>query len=404
MPSDPRDTPTGFILSESAMYAWRCQEVYPDLISFAAAIPPHLRSIFLIPIQLEMASQINKMAARVASRYADGPMPTGETDAADMFGTQTFVCYDEEPQITNSDPGSIFDIDEGWSGQTKHQEYDFDENIQVPTDTTFMEDVDMTQYWDYPYRTKEKPVRHSSEQSPRIVIIRLAVKPEALEPQTPAKIRKNAKKCKVELVSYDKRGRLMTFSVDSGNGPHKVRATLSDIDHIALNCDCNFWRWNGPEFHAKTNKYMLPPQHGTATPPDVRDPDRKYWLCKHAYSVIRHLDGFIQQIVDENWELDDEELLGAVDNNWDRLEAVAEIPLDDMEDEDPDIEIEWEALPADEEESETEEPERADTKSGEPEEELEEELDEETEPEGEPLEPKPEEPKLKPESEEELKK
>lgn len=341
---DNHDSPQGFILSEAAIYAYNIQDVYHDLISFAAAIPDGLKPLFLIPVRLEQASEITRIASRLLShRYADGIMPTGDTDAAEMFGTQTFVCYDSEPLITNTDPGSIFEIDDGWSGRTKHQDVNLDQNIQVPTDTTFMEDVDITQYQEYPYRTKEKPVRKSSIQSPRVVVVRLAIKPEKLIPHTPDKIRKNAESCEVSLVSYDKKRRVYTFSVDSGRGPHKIQASLSDIDHIALNCDCPFWRWNGPEFHAKTQKYLMKPQHGTAAPPDVRDPDRKYWLCKHTYAVLRRLDSFVQQIVDENWELDDKDLLKVADKEWDRLEGTSKIALEDIEDEDPKIITSWDA-------------------------------------------------------------
>jgi hypothetical protein len=338
------DGPSGFILSDAAIYAFTCQDIFPDLLSFAVAIPDHLKSLFLIPVRLEAASSIIPViASRVASRrYADA-MPTGDTDAAEMFGTQTFVNYDNEPEITNTDEGSIFDVDEGWSGRTKHQETNIDQNIQVPTETTFMNDVDMSQYQEYPYRTKEKPVRHSSVRQPRVALVRLAIKPEALTPHTPEKIKNNASSCIIKLISYDKRNRIFTFTANCGNGPHTVRALLSEVDQVALNCDCKFWQYNGPEYHAKRQQYMLDPQHGTAAPPDVRDPDRKYWLCKHAYATLRRLDSFVQDVVEENWDLDDKELLDTIDDNWDRLEGVAEVQLDDIE-EDEDIQVDWEDI------------------------------------------------------------
>ncbi|KKL79723.1 hypothetical protein LCGC14_2012000, partial [marine sediment metagenome] len=148
------DGPQGFILSEAALYSYEDQDVFPDLISFAAAIPDHLKPLFLIPIRLEAASsRINKMASCMTSmRTGDGIIPTGDTPEADLFGVKTFVYDDNEPTIPQDTPGSIFDID-GADAMTHHQEDDQDENIQVPTDTSYMNDVDMTQYWDYPYRT-----------------------------------------------------------------------------------------------------------------------------------------------------------------------------------------------------------------------------------------------------------
>jgi len=375
------DFPHGFILSEAALYAFKCQDVFGDIVSFAAAIPDHLKPLFLIPIKVETIAA-SAVAAKIASkRYADGMLPDGDTEEADWFGTKTFVNDDDTPTIPSSEPGSIFDID-GADNQTHHQEYFFDENIQVPTDTTYIEDVDITQYWDYPYRTKEQPVRHSSERMPIVVVanlalVRTALKPEQLEPRTPKKIQDNASSCSVSLISYDKQSRVFTFSVDCGNGAKTVQASLSEIDQVALSCNCKFWRYNGPEFHAKENQFILGQPFGTASPPNVRDPDRKYWLCKHAYAVLRRLDNFVEEITEENWELNDQELLKQVDAEWDRLEGAVQIPAEELEDTDVEIDTDWEDefeedLPEPEPEVEEETDELADLLEPEPEEEAEE--------------------------------
>jgi hypothetical protein len=353
--SDKKDFPHGFILSEAAQYAFLCQEVYPDIISFAAAIPDHLKPLFLIPIKVETLQVASRrLASRVARRrFADGATPLGDggENEADWFGTQTFKYEDNESTVPSSEPGSIFDTKDGEADSvTHHQEYQYDENIQTPTDTTFVEDVDITQYWDYPYRTKEKPIRHSSIQLVALLELpwrarRQAMKPEELEPRVPEKIKRNAQSCRVSLTSYDKKSRVFTFSVNCGHGARTVQASLSDIDKVALSCDCPFWRYNGPEFHASQNSFMLGQPFGTAAPPDIRDPDRKYFLCKHAYSVLKRLDDFMEEIVDENWDKDGDEILDVVDEDWDRLEGEAEVPLEDLEEEDPEIEIDWEEEP-----------------------------------------------------------
>src|SRR5512135_1860826 len=352
--SDKKDFPHGFILSDAAQYAFLCQEVYPDIISFAAAIPDHLKPLFLIPIKVETIQVAAKRVANIIARrrFADGAVPTGDggENEADWFGTKTFKYEDNEPTVPSSEPGSIFNTKDGEADSlTHHQEYNYDENIQTPTDTTFIEDVDITQYWDYPYRTKEKPIRHSSWRQVAILDLpwraRLALKPEELEPRVPEKIKRNAQSCRVSLTSYDKKSRIFTFSVNCGHGARVVQASLSDVDKVALSCDCPFWRYNGPEFHASQNSYMLGQTFGTAAPPDVRDPDRKYFLCKHAYSVLKRLDDFMEEIVDENWDKDDEEILDVVDEDWDRLEGEAEVPIEDIEEENPEIEIDWEEEP-----------------------------------------------------------
>ena len=333
------DTPHGFILSEAALYAFQDQDVFPDLISFSAAIPDHLKPLFLIPIRIDTASgNAGRIASRIASfKIGDGIVPSGATPEGDLFGVKTFVYEDNEPTVPTDDPGSIFDID-GADAMTHHQEDggEQDENIQVPTETSYMNDVDMTQYWDYPYRTEESPIRHSS----RIVVVRVSLKPDQLESRAPEDVRERAGTCAVSLVSYDQRGRVFTFSVNCGSRPHDVRASLTDLEHIAMNCDCEFWQWNGPEFHAAENAYMLGNPRGTASPPDVRDPDRKYYLCKHTYAVLTRLDHFVQEVAGKG-ELDDEAVLLAMDQNWSDMEEVSMIPLDEVEDEN--VEVDWES-------------------------------------------------------------
>jgi len=340
-------TPHGFVLSEAALYSFKDQDVFPDLLSFCSAIPEHLRPLFLIPIQVDYVDSANVVASRVASRRYSY-VSVGNSEEADWFGTKTFVYDDNEPTVPQSDPGSIFDID-GADEITHHQERDFDENIQVPTDTSYMSDFDGVEVTRYPYRTEEKPVRHSS----RIMIIKMGMEPEELEVHTPEKIQDNAGACTVKLLSYDKKNRIYSFEVDCGqNRPHVVRSTLSDLRHIALTCDCPFWRWNGPEFHAKENSYLLGKPRGTAEPPNVRDPDRKYWLCKHAFAVTSRIDNFISQIVSENLHLASEgEILDEIHNEWDRLESAVEIPLEEIEEEE-DVDVEWEELEEEEPEEE----------------------------------------------------
>lgn len=337
------DFPHGYALSESALYAFTCQDVFPDTLSFAAAIPDNLKPIFLIPIRLEIASSRSAVAHNIANhRCADGYTPSGGTEEGDLFGTKTFTYEDNTPTVPSSESGSIFQVDDA-DDITKHQEYNYDQNVQEPSDTSYMSDVDVTEDgFDYPYRTNQE-VRHSSVKQPNVVVfkLRVALKPEQLEIHTPKKIKDNAESCTVSLVSYDKKTKVFTFSADCGNGKKQVQAKLSDIDQIAMSCNCPFWRWNGPEYHAVQKSYMLDSPFGSATAPNERDPDRKYWLCKHTYAVLRRMDFFVQEIIDENWDKDDSELLDEVDNEWDRLEGAVEIPIEDIDEDDLDLEIDW---------------------------------------------------------------
>ena len=338
------EDPSGFILSDSAMYAFQCQEVFSDLLSFASAIPEHLKPLFLIPVFVQTASwepsdKVGHIAVRVAS-------VTGDSDASDLFSYESFVNHDNEPNITPGNEGSIYDAyqtpDDIPAAQPGSQFVDgyprYDGGNQPPSETSYMTDGDSTDLFNegYPYRTNQ-PVRHSTK-SFKPIKIRISLKPEILQEHAPEKTKDRAKSCSVQFISYYKPDRMYTFSVNCGNAPHMVRAVLSEIDEITMTCDCPFWRWGGPEFHAKTKKFMLGKPRGSASPPDIRDPDRKHWLCKHAYSVLRRLEHHVQDVVDENWDVDDEELLNVIDSEWDRMSQEVEVPLESIESEDPALE------------------------------------------------------------------
>lgn len=396
--------PSGFILSDAAMYAFQCQEVYPDLLSFASAIPDHLKPLFLIPVYVQTASEpsdaLVSIAARIASprqrQLTEQSLPTGDvgvgdvtpnrfvpegtSDASELFGGySTFDYHDNEPNMPPAEEGSINDAyqmpDTIPATQPQDQfcggEPRYDARVWGPDSTSYMTDGDSTDLFDegYPYRS-EQQVRHSSQLMP--VRVHIAIKPEVLQEHAPDKIQENALSCTARFISYQKPTRMYTFSVHCGNVPHMVRAVLSEIDEITMTCDCPFWRWGGPEYHAKQNEYILGNPRGTAAPPNVRDPERRNWLCKHAYAVLRHLERHVQKVVDEHWELDDEDLLNVIDAEWDRLSEEAATPMQEIEEQDPEV-----VEPESEEEPE-EEPEP------EPEPEEEPELEEPAEQEGEP--------------------
>ena len=326
---------SGFILSEAAEYAFKCQDVYPDIVSFAAAIPIHLKGIFLIPIRAEVtvASTSRLLAHKIAYETSlDGNTPEG-----DLFSYQTFKYNDNEPNIPSSEPGSIFEIN-GPDGQTHHQEYFYDENIQSPTDTSYMSDVDITQYVKYPYRTDEKV--KTSSQHKFALITKYSLTDKYLLTKTPDKIKDNADSCKVKLLAYDSPTRTYTFSVTGNTKARTVMVAMVDAENVAASCDCEFWRWNGPEHHAVRNDYALGIPYGNAENPKVRDPEKQYWLCKHAYAVLKRFDEYVDEIYEQLVPSSDEELLEALDENWDKLEEVVDVPLDEIEEDD--VEMSWE--------------------------------------------------------------
>lgn len=56
--------------------------------------------------------------------------------------------------------------------------------------------------------------------------------------------------------------------------------------HMLVSCSCPFWVWQGPEHWAKKGKYLLGNPRGTASSPDVKDPDGTHRVCKHTFAAL----------------------------------------------------------------------------------------------------------------------
>ncbi|MDO8640912.1 MAG: hypothetical protein Q7R33_05160 [Nitrosarchaeum sp.] len=57
---------------------------------------------------------------------------------------------------------------------------------------------------------------------------------------------------------------------------------------ILVSCTCDFWKYNGPDYHAHENNYSER-TFSDLSQPVVRDPQDKFLLCKHAYSALKQL-------------------------------------------------------------------------------------------------------------------
>lgn len=101
---------------------------------------------------------------------------------------------------------------------------------------------------------------------------------------------------KPKLKRVDQKNAMWTFEVpsESGEGTYEVKLkairkgrtqALSKL-HMQVKCACNFWRWQGPEYHAKREDYLLGTPRGTASTPDIRDVPRHHRVCKHVAAVM----------------------------------------------------------------------------------------------------------------------
>jgi hypothetical protein len=126
-------------------------------------------------------------------------------------------------------------------------------------------------------------------------VVRVAATQEEVLSNLSGKVTQKASACTATLKRADTKNLRWTFSVDCGNGPKAVKVkairprknvTAFGKLELQLACSCPAWQWLGPEYHAKGQKYLLGKPRGTATTPDVRDPDRVNKVCKHVAAAL----------------------------------------------------------------------------------------------------------------------
>jgi hypothetical protein len=116
---------------------------------------------------------------------------------------------------------------------------------------------------------------------------------QGLEPA----IQERGDKCSVGVKRVDAGNLRWIFAVNCGNGAKVVRLKAERVGNIVrlakmqlrVSCSCPAWRWLGPEYHAKKDKYLDGRPAGTASTPDVKDPRREHQVCKHVAAVLSHI-------------------------------------------------------------------------------------------------------------------
>lgn len=102
-----------------------------------------------------------------------------------------------------------------------------------------------------------------------------------------------ADKVRVKLVRADQGNLLWSFRASGSERDYsvKVKATGSPKSvrgaDVLVSCDCDFFRYQGPEHWASVNKYLYGRPRGTASAPSERDPSGTNALCKHAVAALR---------------------------------------------------------------------------------------------------------------------
>lgn len=102
-----------------------------------------------------------------------------------------------------------------------------------------------------------------------------------------------AGKVRVKLVRADQGNLLWSFRAAGSERDYAVRVkavgsprSVQGAD-VLVSCDCDFFRYQGPEHWASVNGYLYGRPRGTASAPSERDPSGTNALCKHAVAALR---------------------------------------------------------------------------------------------------------------------
>lgn len=168
--------------------------------------------------------------------------------------------------------------------------------------------LDTGQVTDNPGSAKVIPEGHDFENKAdrylKEAAVRVAMRISEIQERTGPKVHNTSKGIRVKLTRVDTANNMWTFAVPGSQGTYKVRVKASpkgnvtDVNKmdIHVSCTCPFWRWQGPEHHAKQNDYLYGKPLGTASQPVMKDPDAQHWSCKHILAVLAKVSTFKMSI------------------------------------------------------------------------------------------------------------
>lgn len=250
----------------------------------------------------------------MADLPSGGPSDRGIPLDSGIPGSSTYTKPLDDVRSPNKDDESIYRVDDADDLSKDRSRVDVNED-NADSSTSYNEgigDSGATEKSPYPYRNS-KPDTHNATfvaelwklEGARTKVVNASQKVQVMDFREAATsdqilagldptFKQRAKKCSATLKRADIAHLRWIFSVNCGNGPKavKVRAIrkgntvqFGKLD-LEMSCSCPAWQWLGPEFHAKSESYQLGPLAGTASTPDIKDPERDNKCCKHVAAVL----------------------------------------------------------------------------------------------------------------------
>jgi hypothetical protein len=118
---------------------------------------------------------------------------------------------------------------------------------------------------------------------------------EEIVRRTAAEVIARARRVAVRLSRADPDRGIWTFQARGSQGRNytiRIKGVreggLKNLGkaQVRVSCDCDFFRFQGPEHHAKTHGFLYGSPRGTAASPAEKDPKGVHWACKHAVAAM----------------------------------------------------------------------------------------------------------------------
>ncbi len=232
-----------------------------------------------------------------------GPLQRGVGVDPGLPGTMTYTKPVDDVGTEGVDDEAIYEVEDANDLTKYHPQVEERDRINIKR-PSFYEGYpsEGTGKTDYPYRY-DFPNRHSFEaldekKSIRHSRVLTSAVLDTIYDRLNPLFKERARRCTVTLRRVDLNNLRWIFGVDAGNGVkivkmrilrdfRKSKVRLMDLE---LSCSCPGWIWLGPEYHAVQESYLLGNPIGTATPPNIRDPQRHNRVCKHVAAVLKYIE------------------------------------------------------------------------------------------------------------------
>lgn len=295
----------GVYISEAAWKEFQSQDVFSTVEEFVEAMPPATAGVHTLPAEV---------AAKV-----DGFRPLAGAEVYFTSPTsQTFTHPGKEDphadneSIWNVDHANDLAKDQGMRDETEIGQHSY----QDPYDSSAVSKPEGPGEFDTDYAIHNYYRKFDSceldsmalailRSDPIILPLmehrhgsRVAMRWEDIVRGLDPTIIKSSKGTKVRLKRADpKRGR-WTFTATSKSGnQHTVHikavpkkgsnALRMPILDLKIGCSCEFWKWQGPDYHAQKHGYLDRKPRSNGAAPTQKDPRGSNRVCKHVYAASR---------------------------------------------------------------------------------------------------------------------